>query len=185
MDNNVCTLNYIDKDGYEHFLAEHTDNVTIIFNSALHSKFADSYYNNMQHLYSCCKNMGLVILDFPSTDFLNQNEEDTITTIDKLKEKYKIDFTVCKKIEEDTTNQFFFYKLSSIMEFKGFNKFNPLSSSLISYWMKKGPLYERRRNLKWVFTTFIISRDCKLVKRFECTTDFSLIEREVRRQLNR
>lgn len=185
MDNDVGTLNYIDKDGNEHFLAEHTDNVVVIFNSAINSKFADTYYNNMQYLYSCCKNMGLVVLDFPSTDFLNQNEEDTLTTINILKEKYKIDFTVCKKIEEDDTNKFLFYRLSSTKKFTGFNSLHPLSSSLVSYWMKKDPLYERRGNLKWVFTTFIISRDLKLTKRFECTTDFSSIEREIRRQLNR
>ena len=159
--------------------------VLLIFNFALHSSFLSSYVSNIEIAYRAMADLGFEVLSFPSSSFLKQNDEDTHKTIEYLKDNYQITFKVGKRIEDDAHNALLFERLALNKKFNGLNNINPLYETIDSYWLNRDPFYKSKNTIKWVFTSFVISRDGKIKKRYECLDDVHNIIKDIRKELDR
>lgn len=184
MKNNAYLLNYTTSEEKIESLGDYYNKVIVIFNGAIFSPFAASFFSNMQDLYSCYQDE-LEIINFPTSAFFNQNAYSTSETITYLKKEYNITYKTAKKIDDDIRNEVFFNNLCSSKKFSGFDITSPLYQSMVSIVSNIDPLFDKNNKVKWSFTTFIISKNGEIVKRFECTADFAKIEQAIRRELNK
>lgn len=185
MKESVYLYNFTDSEDNIHSLGEYMSKVILIFNGAIHSKFAPLFFYRANEIYQELKDEGLVIINFPTSSFLNQNEEDTLNTIKYLKENYNISFLTAKKIEDDLRNQVLFHNLENMKKFNGFSKSSYMYDIVTTSCSKVDPLFEQNNKIKWSFTSFVISKDGYVNKRFECTEDFDRIEKSIRKELDK
>lgn len=178
-------LNYIDGNKEVKSFSLYKNKVIVLFNFAIHSSFTDEYFKKMELLNKLNSNSSLKIISFPNSSFFKQNEENLEKTKKYLIDNYQISFDIASKIEDEPLNNLLFYKLSLIKKFKGFNLFHPLSNTISNYWISKDPLYDKKEGIKWVYTTFIISKDGRVKRRFECVDDFTSIVKEINKEINK
>lgn len=185
MKENIYNLNYVDENKIVKTFKEYENQVIVLFNFAIHSSFTDNYFKKMELINKLNSNNNLKIIGFPSSLFYKQNEEDILQTKKFLSDNYQVSFEIAEKIEDNPINNLLFYKLATIKKFTGFNFFHPLSNTICNYWLKEDPLYEKKIGIKWIYTTFIISKNGVIKRRFECVDDFTNIVKEINKELNK
>jgi len=128
-------------------LGEYKGKVLLIVNTASKCGFTGQY-DGLQKLYETCQDKGLVVLGFPSNDFLRQepgtNEE--IQSFCNL--NYGVTFPMFGKISVKGKNQ------------------HPLYAYLTS----KQANSEFAGKISWNFNKFLISRDGQVIGRFGSRT---------------
>ena len=130
-------------DGKTVQLSQYKDKVLLIVNTASKCGFTKQY-EGLQKLYTQFKDQGLVVLGFPSNDFLRQEpgSNDAIKTFCQL--NYGVDFPMFAKIKVKGKEQHSLYAwLTS-------KKSDPDFSGKIS----------------WNFNKFLISREGNVIARF-------------------
>lgn len=141
----IIDENYVLKD-----LTEYQNKVILIVNTATKCSFTKQYIE-LQNLYKKYHKEGLVILDFPSNQFMNQ-APGTSESIRKFCESnFNISFPIFNKIR---VNGLFAHPL-----YKYLKKNSPLEID------DKGNQSKAKR-IKWNFTKFLISRNGDIVYRF-------------------
>ena len=145
-------------------LSEYEGKVLLIVNTASKCGFTKQY-DGLQKLYETYQDSGLVVLGFPSNDFLKQepgtNEE--IQTFCRL--NFGVTFPMFEKINVKGKDQ------------------HPLYQFLTSE--KTDP--EFSGNISWNFNKFLIARDGQIVDRFGSKTEpldkdvVGAVERELKR----
>jgi len=134
-----------DIDGKETSLKPYEGKVLLVVNVASHCGFTPQY-KALESIYEKYKDKGLVVLGFPCNQFGGQEPG----TADEIKQfcssKYNVTFPLFEKIEVNGPNR------------------HPLYVSLAG---KESPF---AGDIGWNFTKFLISRDGKILKRFDSRT---------------
>ena len=131
-----------DIDAKETSLKPYEGKVMLIVNVASHCGFTPQY-KALESVYEQYKDKGFVVLGFPCNQFGAQ-EPGTAEEIKQFcSSKYNVSFPLFAKLEVNGANR------------------HPLYASLAG---KDAPF---PGNIKWNFTKFLISRDGKILKRFE------------------
>ena len=112
--------------------------------------------NELEELHQKYKDQGLVILGFPSNQFLSQEPETNETVEEACRINHGVTFQLTEKIDVNGENE------------------HPLYTYLKSE--KKGLL---GKDIKWNFTKFLINRDGEVVGRFGSQKKPADIESEI------
>lgn len=164
-------------------LREYEGKVILIVNSATRCGFTPQY-DELENLYERYVNDGFVILEFPSNEFGQQAPESNQEIAAFCDAKFGIRFPHFAKVlvNGEYANPLFKY-LQNEQGFGGFDEEHPLTPILESKLSRENPNYKNEPDIKWNFTKFLVDRSGKVVKRFEPTTDFDEIRREVEQLL--
>lgn len=131
-----------DIDGKETSLAPYKGKVLLIVNVASHCGFTPQY-QGLESVYEKYKDKGLVVLGFPCNQFGAQEPGTSEEIKQFCSSKYNVTFPLFEKIEVNGPNR------------------HPLYVSLAG---KESPF---PGDIKWNFSKFLVSRDGKILKRFE------------------
>lgn len=172
-----------DKDGKDVALSQYKGKVVMVVNSATECGFTPQYAN-LQALYKSYADKGFVILDFPCDQFGHQ-APGTEAEIHKFcTSRFGVTFPMFQKSEVNGPNELPLFKyLKEQKGFGGFDKEAALANALDSMLRKKDPDYDKKSDIKWNFTKFLISKDGKVLARYEPTADFGKIEDDLKAAL--
>lgn len=158
-----------DISGREVSLSKYSGKLLLIVNTASKCGFTPQY-DGLEKLYQEYKNQGLVILGFPSNQFLAQEpgSNDEISSFCKL--HYGVTFPLLSKIDVRGENADPLFKyLTKAAPFKGF-ELNKDSGRMIQGVVKEHyPENLEGNGIKWNFTKFLIGRDGTVKERYEPT----------------
>lgn len=167
-----------DRDGNEVALADYRGKVLLIMNTATGCGFTPQY-DGLQELYDEHAEDGLVILDFPCNQFLEQapGSDEEIHTF--CTGRFGITFPQFAKIDVlgENASPLFRY-LCENTAFAGFGK-GPKAIAMKAVVKKMDKDYKNNANVKWNFTKFLIDREGNIVARFEPTTDVKIVKKRV------
>ena len=172
-----------DNKGNEVKLDKYKGKVLLIINTATRCGFTPTY-DDIEKLYEEYKDKGLEILDFPCNQLLDQAPESD-EEIDKICTlKFNTKFPRFKKIDVNGKNEDKLYTfLKSKEGFKGFDEAHKLTPILKEILSEADPDYASKSDIKWNFTKFLIDRKGNVVARFEPTTSFDVIKKEIEKVL--
>ena len=158
--------------------------VLLIVNTATRCGFTPQY-KDLQALYAQYHEQGFEILDFPCNQFGSQ-APGTIQEIHQFcTANYDIQFPQFDKIEVNGPNESPLYTyLKSQKGFGGFDLNDQTGNRLDKMFSKNDPDYAKNSNIKWNFTKFLVSRDGKVLKRYEPSDKMANVEAEVCMELN-
>ena len=135
-------------------LADYKGKVLLIVNTATRCGFTPQY-KELEALYEKYHQEGLEILDFPCNQF-GQQAPGTIQEIHQFcTANFDIQFPQFDKIDVNGANE------------------HPLYT-----WLKAG------NDIKWNFTKFLVSRDGRVLKRYEPTDKMTAIEADICMEVN-
>ena len=167
------------QDGSTLKLATLKGKVVLIVNTASKCSFTPQYAD-LQALYAKYNEKGLEILDFPCNQFGNQSPESDAETTQFCQLNYGTAFAQMKKIEVNGANEAPLYAwLKSQQGFKGFDKGHKLTEILDKMLREADADYDKKPDIKWNFTKFLINREGNVVARFEPTVDMSVVEKAI------
>lgn len=155
------------------------DKVVLVVNTASKCGFT-SQYADLEALYKKYHDKGLEILDLPCNQFGGQSPESDAETTEFCKLNYNTEFPQMKKCEVNGTNELPLYTwLKSQQGFKGFDEGHPLSNILDTKLREADASYDKKSDIKWNFTKFLINRQGEVVARFEPTADMAKVEEAI------
>ncbi|MBP5515784.1 MAG: nitroreductase family protein [Bacteroidales bacterium] len=165
-------------------LSEYKGKVLLIVNTATRCGFTPQY-TELEALYEKYAGMGFEILDFPC----NQFGEQAPGTIEEIHQfctaNFNIRFPQFDKIDVNGKGEHPLYTyLKSQRGFGGFDLNERLGKLLDDMFRKDNPDYDKTPDIKWNFTKFLVSRDGRVVKRYEPTDKISDIEADIQMELN-
>ena len=132
----------------------------LIVNTATKCGLAPQF-DGLETLHQKYKDKGLVVLGFPSAQFLNQEPETNETVEEACKINHGVTFQLTEKIDVNGKNT------------------HPVFAYLKS---KKGGFLGNR--IKWNFTKFLIDKNGNPVKRFAPTDKPEKIEKDILKLIN-
>ena len=139
-----------------------------------------SQYADLEALYKRYHDKGFEILDLPCNQFGGQSPESDAETTEFCQLNYGTEFPQMKKCEVNGANELPLYTwLKSQQGFKGFDEGHPLSKILDSKLRKADADYDKKSDIKWNFTKFLINRQGEVVARFEPTADMAKVEESI------
>lgn len=157
--------------------------VILIVNTATKCGFTPQY-TELQDLYEKYKDRGLVILDFPCNQFGNQAPGSMKEIQNFCSANFNVTFPQFSKVlvnGEGETPLFTYLKKKQ--KFKGFDTSNQTGAFMDDMLRKQDPDYDRKSDIKWNFTKFLVNSKGKPVKRFEPTAPISEVEAAIVREL--
>lgn len=131
-----------DIDGKSTSLKTYEGKVMLIVNVASKCGYTPQY-KELQAIYEKYKDHGLVVLGFPCNQFGGQEPGTDAEIKEFCTSKYSVTFPLFDKLEVNGANR------------------HPLYGILV------GPGSPTAGDIKWNFTKFLVSRDGKILKRFE------------------
>ena len=153
--------------------------VVLIVNTASKCGFTPQY-NDLQAIYAKYHEHGFEILDFPCNQFGGQSPESDAETTQFCQLNYGTAFAQMKKIEVNGANESPLYTwLKSEQGFKGFDKGHKLTEILDKMLREADADYDKKSDIKWNFTKFLVDRNGKVVARFEPTADMKQVEKAI------
>lgn len=153
--------------------------VVLVVNTASKCGFT-SQYANLEELYKKYHDKGFEILDLPCNQFGGQSPESDAETTQFCQLNYGTEFPQMKKCEVNGANELPLYTwLKSQQGFKGFDEGHPLSKILDSKLREADADYDKKSDIKWNFTKFLINRSGDVVARFEPTADMAKVEESI------
>lgn len=169
--------------GKEVSLQKYKGKVLLIVNTATRCGFTPQY-KELEALYAAYHEQGLEILDFPC----NQFGEQAPGTIEEIHQfctaNFDIQFPQFDKIDVNGKNEHPLYRyLKSQKKFEGFDMKDNMGKMMDSMLRKQDAGYDKKSDIKWNFTKFLISRDGKVLKRYEPTHKMTDIEADIKVQL--
>ena len=173
-----------DDAGKDVSLSTYKGKVLLIVNTATKCGFTPQY-KDLQALYEKYRTQGLEILDFPCNQFGSQ-APGTIQEIHQFcTANFAIQFPQFDKIDVNGPNESPLYTyLKSQKGFGGFDLNDQTGSMLDKMFSKNDPDYAMNSNIKWNFTKFLVSRDGKVLKRYEPSDKMANVEADVCMELN-
>jgi glutathione peroxidase len=157
--------------GNPHRMKEYEGKVLLIINSAIHCSFTPTYHD-LEMTYRKYHDQGFEILDFPCNQFHGEAMESDAEIDRFCKENYHTTFPRFSKTEVNGENALpLFEYLARKKPFLSFDKANPMAGVIASIHIKEGPGWEKKKDIKWNFTKFLIDRHGNIKKRFECTSN--------------
>ena len=150
-------------------LSQYKGKVLIIANTASKCGFTPQY-EGLEKLYKEYKDQGLVVLGFPSNQFLEQEPGTNDEAASFCKLNYGVTFPVfaITDVRGDNADPLFKY-LSDAAPFKGYEEYYPENLE--------------GNGIKWNFTKFLVSKDGTQITRFEPSTTPEEMEAAVKAAL--
>ena len=165
-------------------LAEYKGKVLLIVNTATRCGFTPQY-KELEALYEKYSKDGLEILDFPCNQF-GEQAPGTIQEIHSFcTANFDIHFPQFDKIEVNGANEHPLYTfLKAQKGFGGFDTNDQRGKFMDDMLRKKDANYDKKSDIKWNFTKFLVSRDGRVLKRYEPTDKISDIEADMQMEVN-
>ena len=132
----------------------------LIVNTATKCGLAPQF-EGLEALHQKYKDKGLVVLGFPSAQFMNQEPETNETVEQACKINHGVSFQLTEKVDVNGKNE------------------HPVYTYLKS---KKGSFLGSK--IKWNFTKFLIDKNGKVVERYAPTTKPEAIEKDILKIIN-
>ena len=130
-------------------------------------------------MYKNLHDKGLEIIDIPCNQFGGQapGTDDEIHQFCTL--HYNTTFPQMKKSEVNGENELSLY--TYLKQQKGFEGLpeGKYSELLIKMFKEKDPDYDKKPDIKWNFTKFVVNRKGEVIRRFEPTADMNEVEKFV------
>ena len=173
-----------DDSGKEVSLSDYRGKVLLIVNTATRCGFTPQY-KELEALYEKYHGQGLEILDFPCNQF-GQQAPGTIEEIHQFcTANFDIRFPQFDKIDVNSEQAHPLYVwLKAEKGFGGFDLNDKVGKMMDAMLRKQDADYDKKSDIKWNFTKFLVGRDGKVLKRYEPTDKMSDIEADVIRELN-
>ena len=173
-----------DDTGKDVSLAEYKGKVLLIVNTATRCGFTPQY-TELEALYEKYHEQGLEILDFPCNQFGSQAPG----TIQEIHEfctaNYDIHFPQFDKIDVNGADQHPLYAwLKAQKGFSGFDVNDQRGKMMDGMLRKQDADYDKKSDIKWNFTKFLVSRDGRVLKRYEPTDNMGGLEADVQMEVN-
>lgn len=165
-------------------LADYKGKVLLIVNTATRCGFTPQY-KELEALYGKYASEGLEILDFPCNQF-GEQAPGTIQEIHQFcTTNFNIHFPQFDKIEVNGAGEHPLYTyLKSQKGFSGFDLTDQKGKFMDDMLRKSDAGYDKKNDIKWNFTKFLVSRDGRVIKRYEPTDKMSDIETDIQMELN-
>jgi Glutathione peroxidase len=166
---NVYDFNVKNIRSQEISLSDYKGKLLLIVNTASKCGFTPQY-DGLEKLYQKYKDRGLVVLGFPSNQFLAQEPgtDDEIASFCKL--NYGMTFPLFSKIDVYGANADPLFKfLSDAAPFQGFELKKETGKKIQNVVKTHYPDNLEGNGIKWNFTKFLIGRDGTVMTRFEPT----------------
>ena len=165
-------------------LADYKGKVMLIVNTATRCGFTPQY-NELESLYEKYHADGLEILDFPC----NQFGEQAPGTIEEIHQfctaNFNIQFPQFDKIDVNGANESpLFTYLKAQKGFGGFDLNDQTGKFMDEMLRKRDADYDKKSDIKWNFTKFLVSRDGRVVKRYEPTDKMTDIDADIEIEMN-
>ena len=173
-----------DDAGKDVSLSNYKGKVLLIVNTATRCGFTPQY-KELEALYEKYQEAGLEILDFPCNQFGAQ-APGTIQEIHQFcTANFDIRFPQFDKIDVNGDGESALYTyLKQQKGFGGFDLADKTGKFMDDMLRKKDADYDKKPDIKWNFTKFLVSRDGRVVKRYEPTEQTSAIEADICAELN-
>ena len=173
-----------DDAGKDVSLAEYKGKVLLIVNTATRCGFTPQY-TELEALYEKYHEQGLEILDFPCNQFGSQAPG----TIQEIHEfctaNYDIHFPQFDKIDVNGADQHPLYAwLQAQKGFSGFDVNDQRGKMMDGMLRRQDADYDKKSDIKWNFTKFLVSRDGRVLKRYEPTDNMGGLEADVQMEVN-
>ena len=180
----VYDFNVKDDAGSDVPLSNYKGKVLLIVNTATRCGFTPQY-KELEALYEKYAEAGLEILDFPCNQFGAQ-APGTIQEIHQFcTANYDIHFPQFDKIEVNGTGEHPLYTwLKSQKGFGGFDLDDQRGKFMDDMLRKRDAEFDKKADIKWNFTKFLISRNGQVLRRYEPTDKMSDIEKAIQAELN-
>lgn len=179
---NIYDYSVVKPNGEELKLADFKGKVMLIVNTATGCGFTPQY-EALEQIYEKYHDKGLEIIDIPCNQFGNQ----TPGTDDEVHEfcqlHYHTQFPQMKKSDVNGANELPLYTyLKTQKGFAGFGK-HKLSKLLAGMLSKEDKDWDKKPDIKWNFTKFLVDKNGEVVERFEPTADMNAVEVEIAKLL--
>ena len=172
-----------DDAGKDVSLSAYKGKVLLIVNTATRCGFTPQY-KELEALYEKYRDKGLEILDFPC----NQFGEQAPGTIQEIRQfctaNFAVKFPQFDKIDVNGENADpLFTWLKAQKGFGGFDLNDKTGKMMDGMLRKRDADYDKKSDIKWNFTKFLVSRDGKVLKRYEPTDKMSDIEAAIDKEV--
>jgi len=180
----IYDFKVMNDEGQEVSLSDYKGKVLLIVNTATRCGFTPQY-NELEALYKKYQSEGLEILDFPCNQF-GEQAPGTIQEIHQFcTANFDIQFPQFDKIEVNGKNEAPLYTyLKGQKGFSGFDLNDKTGKFMDEMLRKKDADYDKKSDIKWNFTKFLISRDGRVIKRYEPMDKITDIEADICKELN-
>lgn len=180
---NIYDFTVQNAQGQEVKLSEYKGDVVMIVNTATECGFTPQY-EDLEKLYEEFKDQGFVILDFPCNQFGQQAPGSEEEIHQFCSTRFGVTFPQMKKIDVNGKDEIPLYKyLKEQMDFKGFNMEHPIAAKLVEILSDVDPDYDKKSDIKWNFTKFLVDRQGEVVARFEPTAPMSDVKAMIEKLL--
>lgn len=165
--------------GEEVSLREYAGEVLLIVNTATKCGFTPQY-EELENMYKKYHAKGFEILDFPCNQF-NQQAPGTDESIHEFcKLNYGTEFPRFKKIKVNGEEAEPLYKfLKEQKGFAGFDMSHKIAPILADILSKNDPDYDKKPDIKWNFTKFLVNKQGQVVARFEPTENLEHVAKQI------
>ena len=165
-------------------LSDYKGKVLLIVNTAIKCGFTPQY-KELESLYEKYSKEGFEILDFPCNQF-GQQAPGSIKEIHQFcTANFNINFPQFDKIEVNGPGEHPLYTwLKSQKGFGGFDTNDQRGKFMDDMLRKSDADFDKKPDIKWNFTKFLVSRDGRVIKRYEPTDKMSDIEADMQLELN-
>jgi glutathione peroxidase-family protein len=168
-----------DDTGNDVSLSDYKGKVLLIVNTATRCGFTPQY-DELEALYEKYHGEGLEILDFPCNQF-GQQAPGSIEEIHEFcTANFNIKFPQFDKIDVNGANAHPLYTwLKAQKGFGGFDVNDQRGKMMDGMLRKQDAEYDKKSDIKWNFTKFLISRDGRVLKRYESTDKMTDLEADI------
>ena len=180
---NVYDFKVKDDAGKNVSLSNYKGKVLLIVNTSTRCGFTPQY-KDLEALYEKYQGKGLEILDFPCNQFGAQ-APGTIQEIHQFcTANYDIKFPQFDKIDVNGENAHPLYTwLKAQKGFGGFDVNDQRGKMMDDMLRKRDADFDKKNDIKWNFTKFLVSREGKVLKRYEPTDKMSDIEADISKEI--
>ena len=171
-------------DGQTVSMADYRGRVLLIVNTATKCGFTPQY-KELEELYERYHAEGLEILDFPCNQF-GQQAPGSIQEIRQFcTANYGTQFAQMDKIDVNGPQAAPLYTfLKGKRGFGGFDTTDQRGKMMDDMMRKRDADYDKNADIKWNFTKFLVSRDGRVIRRYEPTEAVAGIEQDIQMELN-
>ena len=179
----IYDFKVMDDVGQEVSLSDYKGKVLLIVNTATRCGFTPQY-KELEALYEKYSKDGFEILDFPCNQF-GEQAPGTIQEIHSFcTANFDIQFLQFDKIEVNGANEHPLYTfLKAQKGFGGFDTNDQRGKFMDDMMRKRDADYDKTTDIKWNFTKFLVSRDGRVLKRYEPTDKMSDIEAAIQMEV--
>ena len=181
---NIYDFKAMDDLGQEVSLSDYKGKVLLIVNTATRCGFTPQY-KELEALYEKYHAEGLEILDFPCNQF-GEQAPGTIQEIHQFcTANFDIQFPQFDKIDVNGSNEHPLYTyLKSQKGFGGFDLTDQRGKFMDDMLRKRDADFDKKSDIKWNFTKFLVSREGRVLKRYEPTDKMTDIDTDIQMEVN-